>query len=134
MASIKGTVSRVVSPTNFFVTPDDNSHATVDLEGHRVGAGEISVECHPGELAKGNGSKLRAWRRPLPKVGDKVELPIAGPGRGAVDEDLEPPTEDEIRAEAQRRVRAKAVRDDAEARVAAEVKRIEAERGTGSTG
>lgn len=133
MATIKGTVTRVVSDTNFFFVPDDHGHRSIDLEGHRVGAGEISVECHPSELAKGNATKLRPWRSRLPKVGDKVEVPIATPRAASAvrDDDLDPPTAEEIQDEARRRLRAQQIQRDTEAAVTAEMKRLEAEQAKG---
>jgi hypothetical protein len=133
MATIKGTVTRVVSDTNFFVVIPDNSHRSMDLEGHRVGAGELSVECHPAELAKGNPAKLRPWKGKLPKVGDTVELQVATriASSAVADDDLDPPTDEQIRAEAQRRVRARQIQKESEAKVAAEMQRIEAETASG---
>jgi hypothetical protein len=136
MATIKGTVTRVVSDTNFFISPDDGGHRSVDLEGHRVGNGEISVECHPSELAKGSRSRLRPWKGKLPKVGEKVELQVstAIAASAVADDDLDPPTDEQIQAEAQRRVRAKQVQRESEAKVAAAVKKLEAEQGNGNGG
>jgi hypothetical protein len=136
MATIKATVTRVVSDSNFFVTPDDHGHRSVDLEGHRVGSGEISVECHPTELAKGNRAKLRPWRGKLPKVGDKVELQVATQTAASAvdDDDLDPPTEEQIQAEARRRFRARQIQAESEARVAAELKRLEGEQSGGAGG
>lgn len=101
--TIKGTVSRVVSATNFFIQPEDpQGHRSVDMEGHRVGGhGELSYECNPAELAKGNPSKFFPWRGQLPKVGQKVELELS---LGRTPAAIVGPTEQEIRAEAERRV------------------------------
>jgi hypothetical protein len=131
MATIKGTVTRIVSETNFFVTPDDHGHRSINLEGHRVGAGEISVECGPAELAKGNAAKIRPWRGKLPKVGQVVELQVASPraASAVTDDDLEQATEEEIQDEAKRRLRARDLQRENEARVTKEMQRLEREGG-----
>lgn len=118
MPTIKGTVSRVVSSTNFFIQPEDPSgHRNVDMEGHRVGGqGELSYECQPAELAKGNPSKFFPWRGAMPKVGQKVELELS---LGRTPAAAVGPSEDEIRAEAERRVNAEMqrIRDEQERRM-----------------
>lgn len=131
MPTIKGTVTRVVSESNFYIIPIDHGHRSMDLEGHRVGSGEISIECHPTELAKGNPSKIARWTGKLPKPGDTVEVQARTPrGSSAVaDEQLDPPSDEEIQAEARRRIRAQQIQKESEKRVAAEMARLQGEQG-----
>lgn len=133
MPTIKATVTRIVSDTNFFFVPDDHGHRSIDLEGHRVGHGELSLECNPVELAKGNQSKIRPWKGKLPKVGDHVELQVSGP-RGVPTDELEAPTEEEIQAEARRRIRASEIQRETEARVTAEMERLKGAPGGSTNG
>ena len=74
---IKGTVTRVVSDTNFFFRPSEPDEETlrhVDLNGHRVGSDELSAE-------KVNAPKPRfkPYKDALPEVGAEVTLELVEP-------------------------------------------------------
>jgi hypothetical protein len=99
--SITGTVTRVMEGTgNFFIAPDDESAlAHLDLDGHRVGAGEISAQ-----LVNATRPKLRPFGADLPEVGDTVTLDLiaeapdpprraAPKRRGGGGDDAETPSE-----------------------------------------
>lgn len=70
---IAGKVSRVIEATgNFFVTPDDpGALAFMDVDGHRVGDGEISAH-----LVNAGRPKIRAYAGEPPTVGDDVTLEL----------------------------------------------------------
>jgi hypothetical protein len=71
---IKGTVTRVVSDTNFFFRasePDEETLRHINLDGHRAGVDELSAE-------RVNASKprFRPFKGDLPEVGDEVSLEL----------------------------------------------------------
>jgi hypothetical protein len=70
---IKGTVTRVLPDTgNFFMAPEDPvALRNIDVDGHRVGDGEISAG-----LLNANRPKFRPYGGALPKVGDEVDLEL----------------------------------------------------------
>ena len=70
---IKGTVTRVMpNANNFFIKPEDEvALRAIDVDGHRVGDGELSA----GNL-NAQRAKFRTWTAALPKVGDEVELEL----------------------------------------------------------
>lgn len=74
---IKGTVTRVMPNTgNFFLkpTPDDEvALRSIDVDGHRVGDGEISSTNLSVDRPR---PKFKPWTAALPKVGDDVELEL----------------------------------------------------------
>lgn len=74
---VKGTVTRVVSETNFFfraTEPDEATLRHIDLDGHRVGVDELSAE-------KVNAARHRfkPYRDELPEVGAEVSLELVEP-------------------------------------------------------
>lgn len=70
---IKGTVTRVMpNQNNFFVKPEDEvALRHVDVDGHRVGDGELSAANLSAQKPK-----FKSWTAALPKVGDDVELEL----------------------------------------------------------
>ena len=80
VASIKGTVTRHVSESNFYFRATDPDEATlrhIDLDGHRAGVDELSAE-----KLSGRKSKFKAWTGDLPEVGADVSLELAEPFEG----------------------------------------------------
>lgn len=75
MATIKGTVTRVIpNSNNFFMRPEAKYEVAlrhVDVDGHRVGDGELSAA-----NLNARSSKFKAWTHDLPEVGDTVEIEL----------------------------------------------------------
>lgn len=75
MATIKGTVTRVIpNSNNFFMRPgpeDEVALRNIDVDGHRVGDGELSAA-----NLNARSPKFKAWTHDLPKVGAAVELEL----------------------------------------------------------
>lgn len=71
--TIAGKVSRIIDATgNFFITPDDPGAANyMDVDGHRVGDGEISAH-----LVNAQRPKIRQYAGPAPAIGDAVTLEL----------------------------------------------------------
>jgi hypothetical protein len=71
--TIAGKVSRVIDATgNFFIYPDDPSAVGfMDVDGHRVGDGEISAH-----LINAQRPKIRQYAGAAPAVGDPVTLEL----------------------------------------------------------
>jgi hypothetical protein len=72
--TIKGKVTRVLpNQNNFFFRPDEDQDLRhLDIDGHRVGEGEVSAQ-----NINSNKPKLKAWTNDLPKLGDHIELALA---------------------------------------------------------
>lgn len=138
MQTIKGKVTRIVSERNFFFVPDDDQagHRFHNLEGHRVGAaGELSYQCHPDELARGNDPKFEL-SGPMPtKVGQPIEVRLgsaAGQGGRAGAAPVQRLTAEQVAAEAAARLDAEQTHRDNEDRVGAEMDRLRRARAAGA--
>ncbi|HZE50652.1 MAG TPA: hypothetical protein VE074_13875 [Jatrophihabitantaceae bacterium] len=77
VTSIKGTVTRVVSDTNFFIrasSPDEATLRFINLDGHRVGVEELSAE-----KVNANKPRFKPYKGELPAAGDEVTLDLVEP-------------------------------------------------------
>lgn len=73
ITQITGVVTRVLpNNNNFFILPSNGRSLTSsDLDGHRVGLGEISAN-----LLNARVTKIQRYPLPLPSVGDTVTLDL----------------------------------------------------------